>query len=121
MALPLLCMCRARLGTDKGSSMCPAGPHEDFGIKYNCDNGGPAPEKLTNAIYANTTKIAHYLIADAALAVDLDKLGSTKLHGAAPRGRRRQAGPLHSGRYASRPVLFVEAATTHDLPRIDGF
>lgn len=29
----------------------PGGPDEDFGIKYNCENGGPAPEKLTDAIY----------------------------------------------------------------------
>ena len=56
---------------------CLTGPHEDFGIKYNCENGGPAPEKLTNAIYTNTTKIERYFIADEALAVDLDKLGTT--------------------------------------------
>jgi phosphoglucomutase len=35
----------------------PGGPNEDFGIKYNCDNGGPAPESLTSAIYDLTTKI----------------------------------------------------------------
>jgi phosphoglucomutase len=35
----------------------PGGIDEDFGIKYNCENGGPAPERLTNAIYANTTTI----------------------------------------------------------------
>ncbi|CAK0784856.1 Phosphoglucomutase-1 [Coccomyxa viridis] len=56
----------------------PGGPHEDFGIKYNCDNGGPAPEKLTNAIYQNTTKIKEYWIADESLQVDLDKLGRTQ-------------------------------------------
>ena len=35
----------------------PGGPEEDFGIKYNCDNGGPAPESLTDAIYEITKTI----------------------------------------------------------------
>jgi len=38
----------------------PGGPEEDFGIKYNCANGGPAPEGLTDAIYKNTTEIQSY-------------------------------------------------------------
>ena len=46
--------------------------------RYNCDNGGPAPEKLTNAIYQNTTQIKEYWIAEEALQVDLDKLGRTQ-------------------------------------------
>lgn len=29
----------------------PGGIDEDFGIKYNCENGGPAPEKVTELIY----------------------------------------------------------------------
>ena len=44
----------------------PGGPDGDFGIKYNTGNGGPAPEKITDAIYANTQKITHYLSVDAA-------------------------------------------------------
>ena len=36
----------------------PGGPHEDFGIKYNADNGGPAPEKLTDAIFERTKTIS---------------------------------------------------------------
>ena len=36
----------------------PGGPHEDFGIKYNAGNGGPAPEKLTDAIFARTKTIS---------------------------------------------------------------
>ncbi|MES2992635.1 MAG: alpha-D-glucose phosphate-specific phosphoglucomutase [Pseudomonadota bacterium] len=42
----------------------PGGPDGDFGIKYNTGNGGPAPEKVTEAIYANTQKIARYLTTD---------------------------------------------------------
>lgn len=38
----------------------PGGPTEDFGIKYNMANGGPAPESITDAIYAETRKIVEY-------------------------------------------------------------
>lgn len=40
-----------------------AGPENDFGIKYNLANGGPAPESVTDKIYENTTKIKEYKIA----------------------------------------------------------
>ncbi|MDP2122350.1 MAG: alpha-D-glucose phosphate-specific phosphoglucomutase [Hoeflea sp.] len=53
----------------------PGGPTEDFGIKYNISNGGPAPEKITDAIYARTQVIDRYSIADFA-DVDLDALGT---------------------------------------------
>lgn len=36
---------------------------QDFGIKYNMENGGPAPEGITDKIYENTTTINEYLIA----------------------------------------------------------
>jgi phosphoglucomutase len=42
----------------------PGGPTEDFGIKYNVGNGGPAPEKVTDAIYARSKVIDSYKIAD---------------------------------------------------------
>lgn len=42
------------------------GPDGDFGIKYNVGNGGPAPEKLTDKIYANSTIITEYNIAEIA-------------------------------------------------------
>ncbi len=58
----------------------PGGPHEDFGIKYNAENGGPAPEKLTDAIYERTKVITEYKIADIAL-VDLDTIGTVKAAG----------------------------------------
>lgn len=56
----------------------PGGPDGDFGIKYNTANGGPAPEKITEAIYAASKQIARYWILDAA-DVELDTLGESKL------------------------------------------
>ncbi|MFA5627792.1 MAG: alpha-D-glucose phosphate-specific phosphoglucomutase [Thiohalomonadaceae bacterium] len=44
----------------------PGGPEGDFGIKYNIANGGPAPEKLTEAIYARSQQIDRYLIVETA-------------------------------------------------------
>ena len=40
----------------------PGGPEEDFGIKYNCEHGQPAPASLTDAIYEGTTTIKSYSI-----------------------------------------------------------
>jgi phosphoglucomutase len=56
----------------------PGGPDGDFGIKYNTGNGGPAPEKITDAIYANTQKITRYLTLDAP-EIDLATLGTHTL------------------------------------------
>ncbi|MGK5057129.1 alpha-D-glucose phosphate-specific phosphoglucomutase [Janthinobacterium sp. LB2P49] len=56
----------------------PGGPDGDFGIKYNIANGGPAPEKVTEAIYARTQAITEYRISDAA-DIDLDKPGSVRI------------------------------------------
>lgn len=58
----------------------PGGPDGDFGIKYNIENGGPAPEKITDAIYAQTQTLASYRISDAP-PVNLDALGTTTLDG----------------------------------------
>ncbi|KTT96931.1 phosphoglucomutase [Sphingomonas yabuuchiae] len=52
----------------------PGGPDEDFGIKYNISNGGPAPEKVTDAIHANTRSISRWLTVEAD-DIDLDTLG----------------------------------------------
>ncbi|WP_157219109.1 alpha-D-glucose phosphate-specific phosphoglucomutase [Flavisphingomonas formosensis] len=58
----------------------PGGPHEDFGIKYNIGNGGPAPEKVTDAIFARSMTIDRYLTIEAA-DVDIDTIGETALGG----------------------------------------
>ncbi|MHC9418604.1 alpha-D-glucose phosphate-specific phosphoglucomutase [Sphingomonas citri] len=58
----------------------PGGPDEDFGIKYNVSNGGPAPEKVTEAIHARTLSLSEWHAADSA-DVDLDTLGEVTVEG----------------------------------------
>ena len=55
----------------------PGGPEGDFGIKYNIGNGGPAPEKITDAVFARSKVIDRYLITDAP-AIDLGTIGMQK-------------------------------------------
>jgi phosphoglucomutase len=52
----------------------PGGPEGDFGIKYNIANGGPAPESVTNAIFARSQLLTEYRIAPTQH-VDIDRLG----------------------------------------------
>ena len=56
----------------------PGGPDGDFGIKYNAGNGGPAPEKLTDAIYAHTKVISSYRITTSP-DIALGRIGETQL------------------------------------------
>ena len=56
----------------------PAGPDEDFGIKYNISNGGPAPEKITDSIFAISQTISEYRIDDSA-DLDLTIIGTSQL------------------------------------------
>jgi phosphoglucomutase len=53
----------------------PGGPDEDFGIKYNIANGGPAPEAVTEAIYARTQSIDRWMMVEAG-DIDLDRIGT---------------------------------------------
>ncbi|PQV58294.1 phosphoglucomutase [Defluviimonas denitrificans] len=58
----------------------PGGPEEDFGLKFNAANGGPAPEALTAAMYDASTRIAEYRIVEAA-DVDLSTTAERDLAG----------------------------------------
>jgi len=57
----------------------PGGIDEDFGIKYNCENGGPAPEKVTDLMFKNTKEITQYQLCAAIPDVDLSKPASFML------------------------------------------
>ncbi len=61
-------------GLVPSASHNPGGPDGDFGIKYNIGNGGPAPEKITDAVFARTQVIDSYKIVDAP-DVALDRIG----------------------------------------------
>ncbi|MCF3608242.1 alpha-D-glucose phosphate-specific phosphoglucomutase [Planktothrix agardhii 1033] len=69
---------RAFGGIILSASHNPGGPEGDFGIKFNGSNGGPAVEKITEAIYARTLVIDRYNIMEAA-DINLDQPGSFKL------------------------------------------
>lgn len=56
----------------------PGGPDADFGIKYNIANGGPAPERVTDAIYARTQVIDRWRAVDGA-DIDLDADGIVRI------------------------------------------
>lgn len=69
----------------------PGGPDNDFGIKYNVSNGGPAPESVTSMIFKNTKTISEYYFAvspdddanvDPFSSVDLSVKGLTKFENA---------------------------------------
>ena len=75
------CVIRGRRtfgGIILSASHNPGGPDGDFGIKYNIGNGGPAPERVTEAIYARTMSIREYRTLDAP-DIDLDRLGAQRL------------------------------------------
>ncbi len=75
------CIIRGRQafgGIILSASHNPGGPDGDFGVKYNIGAGGPAPEKITDAIFARSKAIARYKISDAP-DVELDRLGVTRV------------------------------------------
>lgn len=65
-------------GVILSASHNPGGIDEDFGIKFNMPNGGPAPEVVTNAIFERTKTIDAYHIWQGD-PVDLSALGVTTL------------------------------------------
>ena len=54
----------------------PGGPDDDFGIKYNVTNGGPAPSNITNAIFEKSKSIAKYKICASMEDIDISKTAS---------------------------------------------
>ncbi|PNW82321.1 hypothetical protein CHLRE_06g278210v5 [Chlamydomonas reinhardtii] len=64
-------------GLIMSASHNPGGPENDFGIKFNYNSGEPAPERITDKIFGETSKVATLNMADIP-DVDLSKVGVTK-------------------------------------------
>ena len=69
---------KAQGGIILSASHNPGGPDEDFGIKFNVPNGGPAPEKVTEAIFERTQVIDAYRTTRTP-DVDIDRIGTRSL------------------------------------------
>ena len=86
MSTPAVSNMIRQRGTDGGlvlsASHNPGGIDEDFGIKYNVSNGGPAPEHITAAMFEQTKTITSYEISDAP-DLDLSRLGIHQMDGMA--------------------------------------
>ena len=69
-------------GTDGGiilsASHNPGGPDEDFGVKFNTPNGGPAPQEVTERIHAASQEVREYRILESQ-DIDLSRPGETTL------------------------------------------
>ncbi len=56
------------------------GVNGDFGIKYNINNGGPAPEKITDEVFAKSKVISEYKVSDLPT-VDIDTIVEKNFEG----------------------------------------
>ncbi|GFR24333.1 phosphoglucomutase [Trichonephila clavata] len=78
MSTPAVSCLIRKKGCDGGiiltASHNPGGETEDFGIKFNISNGGPAPDGCTNSIYKLSTEIKEYYICPE-LECDISKIG----------------------------------------------
>ena len=83
MSTPAVSAVIRKYGTFAGiiltASHNPGGPDADFGIKFNCSNGGPALAHFTDKIYSISTKITEYHICEG-FECDFSKIGEHKFN-----------------------------------------
>ena len=70
---------QAIAGIILSASHNPGGPDGDFGVKVNGANGGPAPESITDAIYAQTRALEGYRIEAETRPLELGAIGEQQV------------------------------------------
>lgn len=96
----------------------PGGPTEDFGIKFNSRNGGPAQEELTNLVYAESLRLTEYAQADVDFLqhIDLSTVGDYHFTHV-----NRPAKPVFSVRVIENVTPYVDLLKKlFDFPAIQG-
>ncbi|CAF5007302.1 unnamed protein product, partial [Rotaria magnacalcarata] len=79
MSTPSVSCVIRKYGTDGGivltASHNPGGINNDYGVKFNIANGGPAPEAVTNSVYDKTRKLTNIRLCPTLINIDLLTLG----------------------------------------------
>lgn len=80
MSTPAVSACirkyKAFAGVILTASHNPGGPDADFGIKFNCSNGGPALQHFTDKVYSISTKLGEYHLVEN-FECDVSKVGES--------------------------------------------
>ncbi|CAF0790849.1 unnamed protein product [Rotaria sordida] len=79
MSTPAVSCVIRKYGTDGGivltASHNPGGIDNDFGVKFNIANGGPAPEAVTNSVYDKSRQLTNIRLCPTLTNIDLLTLG----------------------------------------------
>ncbi|CAF3021114.1 unnamed protein product [Rotaria sp. Silwood2] len=79
MSTPAVSCVIRKYGTDGGiiltASHNPGGIDNDFGVKFNIANGGPAPEAVTNSVYNKSRELKNIRLCPTLINIDLLTLG----------------------------------------------
>ena len=90
MSTPAVSAYIRKLNADNGADYCcggiilsashnPAGPDDDFGIKFNSKNGGPSNETITGEIFNQSKVIKQYTLLEGYQPIDTSVIADTTL------------------------------------------